>query len=332
MRRVETQQRHARLRERANGSARTQVSHAQRTRIVSAMVQLACDQGVESATATKVIRLARVSRRTFYELFEDRDDCLAGAIEDAVALVADRARAAYSNEARWVDRVHAGLLAVLQFFDEEPELARLCVVQALAADTATLTRRGEVLDQLALVIDEGRNARRPPCRPLPLAAEGVVCGVLGVIHARLLQQDPSPLVDLVSPLMGMIALPYLGTAAAQRQLSRPTRDGSSPPRKEHSVRDPLEGLNMRVTYRTLRVLEVIADDPGMSNRAVAQASGISDQGQISKLLIRLRKLGLVRNTGKGQSKGAPNAWTLTAEGQAILRALKLGSGQSRSPG
>lgn len=79
---------------------------------------------------------------------------------------------------------------------------------------------------------------------------------------------------------------------------------------------------MRLTYRTVRVLMVISERPGASNREIAERSGISDQGQISKLLGRLARLELVENRGDGQEKGAANAWHLTARGQAVERATR----------
>jgi DNA-binding MarR family transcriptional regulator len=79
---------------------------------------------------------------------------------------------------------------------------------------------------------------------------------------------------------------------------------------------------MRLTYRTLRSLAAIAENPGASNREVADAAGISDQGQISKQLTRLKSLNLVRNTGPGQSSGGPNVWRLTPKGQALLHAVR----------
>ena len=71
---------------------------------------------------------------------------------------------------------------------------------------------------------------------------------------------------------------------------------------------------MRLTYRTVRVLVAIAAHADASNRKVAEAAGVQDQGQISKLLARLEHLGLIQNTGSGQSHGAPNAWRLTDRG------------------
>ena len=79
---------------------------------------------------------------------------------------------------------------------------------------------------------------------------------------------------------------------------------------------------MRLTYRTVRVLMVIGERPGASNREIAEGSGIVDQGQISKLLTRLARLNLVENVGEGQEKGAANAWHLTPRGAQVERATR----------
>ncbi len=88
--------------------------------------------------------------------------------------------------------------------------------------------------------------------------------------------------------------------------------------------DPPEpkGLDLRVTYRTLRTLRAIAEQPAASNREVAAAAGVADQGQMSKLLWRLEGLGLIHNTGRGHVGGGPNAWRLTARGEELERALR----------
>jgi DNA-binding MarR family transcriptional regulator len=79
---------------------------------------------------------------------------------------------------------------------------------------------------------------------------------------------------------------------------------------------------MRITYRTARVLGCIAAAPGISNRAVAGQAGISDQGQVSKLLARLERLGLLVNTSDGHAKGEPNAWGLTPRGKQLARSIR----------
>ncbi len=235
-----------------------------------------------------------------------------------MAVAAGRAGAAYETHDRWVDRVRAGLFALLAFFDEQPRLARLCVVQSSAAGPATLARRSELLDQLARILDQGRGAARR--QPPPLTAEGVVAGALGVIHSRLLEPDPGALIELLNPLMGFLVLPYLGGGAARIEL---TRAVPAPPAagSRNGTSNPLEGLSMRLTYRTMSVLGTIAARPGSSNIQVSEGAGVTDQGQISRLLARLARLGLIQNTGAGQAEGAANAWQLTPQGEHIERAF-----------
>ena len=161
--------------------------------------------------------------------------------------------------------------------------------------------------------------------PPEVTAEGVVGAVSAVLHARVLDGSEEPLFSLLGQLMSMLVLPYLGADAAAAELSRPAPELARPRGSRRRARrngDPLEGLKMRLTYRTVRVLMVIADLPGASNREIAERSGIADQGQISKLLGRLARLELVENTGDGQEKGAANAWRLTARGQAVERATR----------
>ncbi len=176
-----------------------------------------------------------------------------------------------------------------------------------------------MLAKLVDAVDRGRRAA-PLGGPglTRVAAEGAVGAVLAVLHARLLARPPKPLVKLRGQLMSLIVLPYLGSAAAAAELARPApraRVTRSPPE------DPLRGLNMRLTYRTMRVLSAIAAGSGLSNRQVAREAEVEDQGQISKLLRRLSGLGLIE-TGSGVAKGEANAWILTARGMELERVLQ----------
>jgi AcrR family transcriptional regulator len=195
-----------------------------------------------------------------------------------------------------------------------------------------------------------------------LTAEGAVDAVWGILHTRMVQQgSPShppsahrSLIELVNPLTAMITLPYIGHVAAARELNRPApqrgrssavraMNGAGPdcsPRASTTTgeldgpsmpaRSPLDGLRMRVTYRMLRVLTTIAEhgeqEHNPSNREIADDAGIKDQGQISRLLRRLEKIGLVENLGRGHTQGEPNAWRLTPWGNEVQRELEASSG------
>jgi AcrR family transcriptional regulator len=178
-------------------------------RILSATVDVASEVGMECATATQIVRRAGVPSGTFYALFEE-----------AVAIATKRVSAAYETQARWVDRVRAAVLALLELLDEERELARLCVGHAVASP-AMLLRRGQVLDELTPIIDQGRGASGASRNPPPLAAQGVLGGALGLIYSELIARDLRSMVECLNPLMSLIVLPYLGASAAREEQCRP---------------------------------------------------------------------------------------------------------------
>jgi AcrR family transcriptional regulator/DNA-binding MarR family transcriptional regulator len=299
--------------------ARDQVEDIQRARVLSALCVVAAERGAGATTVAHIVARAGVSRRTFYELFSDRDDCFVAAFDQAVERVAARVVPAFEGPGRWHEQVRAALVATLGFFDEEPELGALCVVHALGAGPQALEHRAAIIGVLVDAVDEGGRASRGRA-PERLTAEGVVGSVLAILHKRLSEGSRESLSDLAGPLMAMIVLPYLGSAAAERERVRPAPKRVAS--KRPAVREnPLKGLDMRLTYRTVRMLLAISQTPGASNRQVGDAAGISDQGQTSKLLRRLERLELIQNTG-APVRGEPNAWRLTDRGKQLERTVK----------
>jgi AcrR family transcriptional regulator len=317
-----------RVRSGPSGLPRGQVSEIQRSRMLTAAAEAVEEVGYAGLTVAQVIARARVSRKTFYDLFEDREDCFLAVFDQAVEQISTLVSEAYLREDGWRDGLRAGVLAMLRFMDDEPGLARICVVEALGAGPRVLKRRTQVLAQLRDVVDQGRSsvgarvAHATEESP-DVTAEGVIGAVFAVLHSRLLARSREPFTALLGPLMSMIVLPYLGARAASSELTRkppPLPKRRRPPRR--IVKDPLEGLDMRLTYRTVRVLTFVGEHPGASNREIAEGAGIADQGQISKLLTRLERLQLVHNIGEGQIMGSSNEWYLTDRGSQVERATR----------
>jgi AcrR family transcriptional regulator len=302
---------------------RERITGIQRARILAAMAEVCAERGAASVTVAHVVARAGVSRRTFYELFEDREACFLAAFDEAVARASRCLHEAGLPSVRWEQRMRLAVVALLSFLDADPQAARLLVVDSLGAGAKALERRQRALAHMVAAVDEGRTKSRGGSELAPLTAEGVVGGVLSVLHSRLLEDAPGRLVELTGPLMSMIVLPYLGPAAARRENAQPIP--KNPPHAHHPHGNPLGQLDMRLTYRTVRVLMAVAALGGRgsypSNRAVADAAEVSDQGQMSKLLARLDGLGLIENTGGGASRGEPNAWTLTDRGWQVQGAI-----------
>ncbi len=306
-----------------------QVAELQRARLLTAMVQEVSERGAANVSVGHVVGRSGVSRRTFYEIFHDREDCFRAAFDEALQHAAAIVVPAYGTGGAWQTRVRAGLSALLGFLDRDGAAAQLLIVESLAAGPGALERRQQVISQLVAVVDLGRTEGKAKLDPPALTAEAIVGGLLSVLHGRLVTGPQAPtrtkevrgdavessLLELAGPLMGMIVLPYLGPVAARKEIERPV---PAPTGSEPVLRiDPLQELPMRFTYRTMRVLVSVAENPGSSNRTIGQGAGIADQGQASKLLARLHKLGLIENRGGDPARGEPNAWVLTNTGQQV---------------
>ncbi len=302
---------------------REQLLDIQRGRLIAATTQLAAELGASKLSVSAIVTHSGVSRRTFYEVFPDVRECLLAALEESLEQTRGRVREAYDPDAPWRVRIRLALHALLCLFEDEPTRGRLLVVEAPSAGKDALERRAQVLGELSDAVEEGRAGTGRSAALTALTAEGLVGSALAVVHARLVgngARGAPGLVELTNPLMSMIVLPYLGAAAARKELEQPLPKRR---RYESQLTDGASRLNtlpMRITYRTMRVLRTIGAQPGASNRKIGEIAGISDQGQVSKLLQRLERLGLIVNKTPGQERGMAHAWQLTPAGAEIERA------------
>ncbi len=159
--------------EAAGGLPREHVGEIQRVRILMAMAEVASERGAGSASVAHIVARAGVSRRTFYDLFEDREDCFLATFDEIVARAAIPVLDAYGAHAKWRDRIRAGLLALLVFFDEEPALARFCVVEVARRGTPRVgASRGDPRPGCARGRRGSLRAPRPSPRGAPAGGGG----------------------------------------------------------------------------------------------------------------------------------------------------------------
>ena len=195
----------------------------QRTRILEALAEELSerDGGTSVVTVTHIIARAGVSRRTFYELFVDREACLLAAFDLAVERAAARIVPSLDSESRWRDGIRVALAAFLAFSKRNPTLggcawstrsarARRCCAAAPKCSGTVGGDRPRT---------PGSPAGRAPSNTL--IAEGVVGAVCRSSTARLQVQGRTAADALFGPLMSIIVLPYLGASVARREFDRP---------------------------------------------------------------------------------------------------------------
>ena len=279
---------------------------------------------------------AGVSERIVSEIFPSVEECYRAAFEEGLDRISRAVAEATAREDAWLERVRSGLVALLGFLDDEPSWARVLVLETPLSVAVTLECRQRLHDLLASLLEhrgtmsQGPGHRRRAESPMlleTLGGELVVGGVFSVIRTSMLEGDGGKLVELAPSLMAFIVAPYLGQAAAQAELEgRPSGAGVASATESRLSRaqtiSRAAELPIRATYRTTLVLRAIAQAPYSNNREVAQAAGLTDEGQTSKLLARLERQGVIENVGIGATRGEPNAWLLTPSGRQAVELLK----------
>ncbi|HKB50562.1 MAG TPA: TetR/AcrR family transcriptional regulator [Solirubrobacterales bacterium] len=194
------------------------VKAIQRERLLAAMIGAVTENGYSTLTVQNVLTRAGISRPTFYEQFEDKEDCFLAAFDASAARMRERIEATVAEAGPgWRDGLRSGIAELLRFIAEEPEEARTVIVEARASSPAGLRRRDELLDHFATCIDALVREDLDET-PSAIAAAGVVGGIESVLYARLQKGETDELDALLPSLMYFAVLAYAGREAAGEEL------------------------------------------------------------------------------------------------------------------
>lgn len=199
------------------------IARSQRERLLEAAVRVVAAKGYAALTVGDLTKEAGVSRTTFYELFEDKETCFLAAYDNAVEALVRRVVGAYESAQDWPDRAAVGLRSLLEALAEEPELARLSLVDIGSAGPAAQRRYRAAVQRLTPLFEEGRDFA-PGGRNLPAnTSRMAIGGVTGLISDELVGDRAELLPNLLSDVLFATLVPYIGPDAAAREVERLTR-------------------------------------------------------------------------------------------------------------
>jgi AcrR family transcriptional regulator len=141
------------------GPPREVVSRVQRDRVFRAMAEVTAERGYGDTGIRALLERARVSRITFYELFDDKLECFLAAYEEAVDDALEAVGASCGEGGEPQERIRRGLRTLLERCRDEPAIARMCTVEVLAAGDAGRAARERTVERFAELLE-------PPLREL----------------------------------------------------------------------------------------------------------------------------------------------------------------------
>jgi len=208
----------ARLPPGRHGLPREFVARNQRERLIAGLAEAVAENGYSGTTIAHITRHAAVSRRTFYEHFNSKDDCFIAAYDTVMTELNRRVGEAFEREEEWPQAIRAGLAAMLEFLTSEPHLARLSMVEALVAGPVVVERYDAAIQSLVPFFQAGREGRSDEVLAglSSTTEEALVGGIVSLISRRIFADRTEELEALLPDLVEFALTPYLGSVEAAK--------------------------------------------------------------------------------------------------------------------
>jgi AcrR family transcriptional regulator len=205
-----------------HGLSREFVAHNQRERLIDAIANVVAEKGYAATRVVDITDYAGVSRKTFYELFTDKEDCFLQAYDVISGLMMDKlGRGLAAAESTWEAKVHALLGGLLEFMAAEPAFARMCIVEVLGSGPRGLARRDAAIEAFFPIIGALPEEELADADWLsPVTPMFIVGGVLEVIYGAIRRGETESLPDLEEDLTHLAFRSYLHPGEWQRVAQR----------------------------------------------------------------------------------------------------------------
>ncbi|HWH94101.1 MAG TPA: TetR/AcrR family transcriptional regulator [Baekduia sp.] len=195
-----------------HGLSRAFIASNQRERLLDAIANVVAQKGYAATRVADITEYAGVSRKTFYELFTDKEDCFLAAYDAITALLMERMARGLAAAAggSWEVKVSALLGEFLRFLAAEPAFARMCIVEVLGSGPTGLARRDAAIEAFFPVVDQIPRSQPDAARRLSdLTPMFVTGGILEVVYATIRRGETASLPDLEPDLMRLAFRAYL---------------------------------------------------------------------------------------------------------------------------
>lgn len=192
----------------------------ERARIEAATTAVCAERGYAGADLAAVLERAGVGEEEFHRHFADLEDCLCAVVQAGTEELLARSAAVFADRQGWRNQLRAFAYVMLDFLCEDPDRARVMVVESPA-----LERAREIRDQgraaLAALIDLGRLEIPDPSSVPPNVAEVTAGAISNRIQIAIEADDFPALETMVPELMYTAVRPYLGLEAALEEIDAP---------------------------------------------------------------------------------------------------------------
>lgn len=177
------------------------VAEHQKARLEGAMVEAVARHGYAGTTLRELVALAGVSKTTFYEHFESKQDCFLATFDEIVNVLSARVGQAWRTDGDFRERLVAALSAFMNLAVEEPNAAALAAVESLTLGAAGVAHRERASAAFETLVQQSFDHAPSPHEVSPVVVRAIVAGIRGVAYRRLRTGRAQELPELVEPLI-----------------------------------------------------------------------------------------------------------------------------------
>jgi len=198
-----------------HGLPRELVVENQRARLVSSMIETVAERGYGATTVADVIAAARISRRTFYESFANKEDCYRAAYEASFEYLRETMAAALA-EAEWPVSVRDGLAALLEALAAHPDLAAFFLVSPAGVGDEVADRHHAAIRELVEILLAKAPRDRASQASAAIRAEALAGGLARLATTKVNAGRTAELPALLPDLVELFLRPFVGGEEAIR--------------------------------------------------------------------------------------------------------------------
>jgi AcrR family transcriptional regulator len=186
-----------------------------RRKILDALIETTVRAGYDHTCIERVLSAANLPEATFYAFFESLEDCFVQAGDELINEFELVVLGQMSGGASWPERIRLGLKALLGAVARHPDRAHFVMIECLQAGEPSAERLRSAEAMFAVVLEEGAeyatSVEHLPVEHLsPLTAEGIVGGIVAIVHSRVHEENTEELPELLGELLYFALMPYIG--------------------------------------------------------------------------------------------------------------------------
>jgi AcrR family transcriptional regulator len=198
-----------------HGLSRSFVVTDQRERMLAAVADGVAEKGYIALTVEDVVRLAGVSRRTFYDQFKDKREAFFAAYDASVEQCMLAAAAGFASSSHWPEQVRFGLRGFLRYLSEDPAFTRMGIVEIPLAGPEGHARHLAARAGFEVFLAPGATMAE---HPVPsMVPRTIGAGIFAMAYARVVRDRIRDLPMLLPAMTFHCLAPYLGPTIARAE-------------------------------------------------------------------------------------------------------------------